>query len=469
MGIRQAVKATLSFPDELVRDPLYPRLKEHVVGSTGLAYYEDKDADLALRIGRRLSCLGLRDCSSYLHVLCDPLSGPSELEALTAEVTIGETCFFRHREHFDALRDLIIPQLIARNRESRCLRIWCAGCADGPEPYSLAILLKREMADQLRGWRVTILGTDINRLSLARARQGNFERWAFRSTPEDVLGNCFLRQGERWSILPEYREGFSFQYHNLVEHPFPSLVNNLSAFDLIVCRNVMIYLGPDRMRKTIVQFRDCLAEDGWLLVGPAEPNMTFFTSFRTVMAPGVTLYQKPAQSVPEPGPGGSVVAMPPPAAPLPATRVSAGSLPPQKNIDAVRQSGIAQVRRHADRGEWENAARCCEKLLKIDNRNSDVHFYRGLVLDQMHRRPEAERSLRRAIELDRQSVLPRYYLGLLLQSGGDGCEAAQAFENALELLSARLDADIFADADGITVAELKKLVTMHIETLRERA
>ncbi len=284
---------------DLVRDPLYLPLKEHVIGSTGLAYYEDKDTQLAERISGRLGQLALPDCTSYLKLLTDPVCGPAELDALIVEITIGETSFFRHREHFDALRDVVLPRLIARNRENRSLRFWCAGCADGPEPYSLAILQKREMAEQLRGWQNTILGTDINRLCLARARDGEFEEWAFRSTPEEVRRNCFRREGKRWHLLPEYREGVSFQYHNLAENAFPSLVNNIAAFDLIVCRNVMIYFGPDRMRKMILRFYDCLAPGGWLLVGPAEPNMTFFKPFLTVNAPGVTLYQKPEQSAPE--------------------------------------------------------------------------------------------------------------------------------------------------------------------------
>jgi len=118
------VSTTSAFPDALITDPLYPRLKAHVVESTGLTYYADKDVDLARRVGRRLSTTGARDCATYLDILLDPLHGPSELAALIEEVTIGETYFFRHREQFDALRDLVLPDLIARNRASRRLRIW---------------------------------------------------------------------------------------------------------------------------------------------------------------------------------------------------------------------------------------------------------------------------------------------------------------------------------------------------------
>jgi chemotaxis protein methyltransferase CheR len=460
------VSSTAPSPDALVGDPLYPRLKEHVVGSTGLAYYADKDADLARRISHRLSSLGMRDCASYLDMLRNPLRGPAELDALIAEITIGETYFFRHQEHFDALRDLVIPDLIARNPARRSLRIWCAGCADGPEPYSLAILLKRDMAHHLLGWDVTILGTDINRRCLARASEGKFEEWAFRSTSEDLKRTCFGKEGRLWSIAPEYKEWVSFQYHNLVEHSFPSLLNNLFCFDLIVCRNVMIYFAPDLMQRMIEQFHDCLVPGAWLLVGPSEPNMNYFSSFRTVNAPGVTLYQKPdAEYVGQDDILRPIVGRPT------GDEADAASRPidNRPQVDNLpHKVTLADVRHHADQGEWESAARLCEQLLRKDNLNSVVHFYQALVLGQMRRQDEAERSLRRAIYLDRQFVLAHYYLGIFLQSHGDLRLAARSFQNTLDLLRSRRDTDILADADGITVAELKKLAKMHLEILLER-
>jgi chemotaxis protein methyltransferase CheR len=191
-------------PDALIGDPQYPQLKEHLIKSTGLAYYADKDVDLARRLGRRFSIAEVQDCRAYLTILRDPLKGPSELDDLIAEITIGETYFFRHREHFDALREYVLPDLISRNqtRDSakRSLRIWCAGCADGPEPYSLAILLKREMARQICGWDVNILGTDINRQCLDKAREGKFEEWALRSTAPEIREGCFSKEGKFWKI-----------------------------------------------------------------------------------------------------------------------------------------------------------------------------------------------------------------------------------------------------------------------------
>lgn len=449
--------------DELTGDPLYPSLKGYLVETTGMAYYSDKDEDLGRRIKRRLSSLGLHDCASYLEVLRDPIQGHSELDELIAEITIGETYFFRHQEHFDALRDIVLPELLARNRDRRSLRIWCAGCADGPEAYSLGILLRRDMAHQLVNWDVSILATDINRRALARAREGKFEEWAFRSMNNALRQECFSKEGHSWQIAPKYKQWISFQYHNLVTDPAPSLVNNIGAFDLIVCRNVTIYFASDIAHKMIQRFHDCLVESAWLVVGPSEPNMRSFTSFCAVNAPGVTLYQKKAgRCTPAALPGYPVMA-PPLRAPaavvrtFPARKMAPSSAPVEQTL--------AEVRLRADRGDWASAVQCCEQLLKKDSLDPLPHFYHALVLEQMGRHAEAESALRRAMYLDRRSVLPHYYLGLMMQSRGDSRQAARFFENAVELLESLSEADVLADADGITVAEMKKLARMHLEVL----
>jgi chemotaxis protein methyltransferase CheR len=453
--------------DELISDPSYPSLKGHLIETTGLHYYVDKDDDLAPRIHRRLSSLGVRNCASYLDILRDPLQGRRELDELIGEITIGETYFFRHQEHFDALRDTVLPDLIARNHAKRSLRIWSAGCADGPEAYSLAILLWREMSHKLVDWDVRILGTDINRGSLARARDGKYEEWALRATNEDLRRDCFLKEGKFWQIAPRFKQWISFQYHNLVEDPAPSLVNNLTAFDLIVCRNVTIYFAADLTHQMIQRFHDSLVGGAWLLVGPAEPNMTSFTSFCAVNAPGVTLYRKAPQWT------NVAAAIDPGIAPLPLPHsqppIACTGFPQTKapSNSAVEHT-LADVRLYADRGEWENAVKCCEQLLKEDSLNSLAHFYHALVLGQMGRHSEAELALRRAIYLDRQSALAHYYLGLFLQSRGDPRQAARSFENAIELLESRRDADVITDADGMTVAEMKKLAKMHLEVLQTR-
>lgn len=133
---------------------------------------------------------------------------------------------------------------------------------------------------------MSILGTDVNRQCLARAREGRFEEWALRGLPEGLRRGCFTAVGREWHLAPEYRKGVSFQYHNLVTHPFPSLLHELADFDLILCRNVTIYFAPEIVRRLVDQFHRCLADGGWLVVGHAEPNVEWLRAFRTVKTPG---------------------------------------------------------------------------------------------------------------------------------------------------------------------------------------
>lgn len=112
-------------------DPGYGHLKQHVIGATGLAYYSDKDVELAAQIARRMAALRITDCRAYLHRLIEGPSGDAELDTLAASLTIGETFFFRHQEFFDALRERVLPELIERKAKHRRLRIWSAGCAIG--------------------------------------------------------------------------------------------------------------------------------------------------------------------------------------------------------------------------------------------------------------------------------------------------------------------------------------------------
>ena len=465
-------------PSSLIADPCFRPLKEYIIALSGLAYYADKDTDLARNLAPRLAACGRDDCTSYLALLRDPAEGPREFDNLIAVLTIGETFFFRHAELFEGLRAVVLPDLIARNRSQRRLRIWCAGCSTGAEPYSLAIVLRRDLGAELAGWDITLIATDINRDFLTRAGAGVFDEWAFRSTPPDLRRDCFTPAGRSWALNPRFKEGVSFQYHNLVTDPFPSQLNNLFAFDLILCRNVMIYFDTDLVRKVLASFHKSLVEGGWLLVGHAEPNVELFQRFRTVNAPSnAVLYQKSAG---ESSPAWEVRPLPPVAAPqadafLPFQPAPLPSVPrwrPEPLPPAPRPEGgslemLAAVRSLADRGAWEEALEGCRDLVATDRLEPLVHLCHGLVLEQLGRHADAEEALRRALYLDRRCVLAHYYLALLLQKGHRPEEAARSFSNVLTLLSRLAPGHAFADGDGITAAELAKLARMNLEIMEK--
>jgi len=461
---------------ELVSHVDFQRLKQYIVKSTGLHYFTDKEADLAERVSRRLASLRISDCGAYLNQLAGP-RGKHELELLAAELTIGETYFFRHTEQFDALREQIIPDIIARNQNSRSLRIWSAGCSYGAEPYSVSILLKTHFAEQLQGWDVSILATDINTEFLAMAREGAYDEWAFRGTPADLKLRCFTQVGKKWMLASEFKKDVSFVAHNLISDPFPpceSFQSGGLSFDLILCRNVVIYFSQADFSQIVGRFENCLTDGGWLLVGHAEPNLEMFDAFCLVSVPGAILYQRnssPKLTVIEPAPlafeewAAPILNDTPPSIwpellpvplPLPTPVVSAPA--PVSEFDNVRKL--------ADQGQWEQADVGCQNLLRLDNHNSRVHCFHALILEHLGRSADSEQALRRAIYLDRNSVLAHYYLGVRQQLNRDYGQAARSFGN-VELLLAKLDsAHVFGDADGMTAGEMRQTVRMQLEAVK---
>lgn len=464
---------------DVVSDPFYPRLKTSVIGSTGMVFYADKDEDLARIINVRLKALDITSCSRYLEILADPADGRRELDELVAELTIGETYFFRHKEQFDALQEVVLPDVIRRNQDSRQIRIWSAGCSIGAEPYTIAIMLGREFRTRLAGWTVDIVGTDINKRFLAFARRARFKEWAMRAMPQAQREECFIRHDREWELKPAYRDLVHFQYHNLVENPFPSLIDNLCAFDIILCRNVTIYFDRETVRRLVGQFRETLVEGGWLLAGHSESDMDIFRRYRLVTVPGAVVYQKSGEgeaepSSPEPLPVPDIDAeeetgfpepAPPPPPEIATDPVPGEAVPPA--LDGDYQEEMRRVRRLADLGQWWEAVGRCEAMLDYRQNDPGVHLFYALVLEQMGKQAAAEQALRRAVFLDRGFVLAHYHLGLFLLARRDLAGSAKSFKTVQRLLEPEPDGRVIDEADGITVHQLREMAGMHLEVIEQ--
>jgi chemotaxis protein methyltransferase CheR len=222
----------------------YKRLKQAVVAHTGHHYYDDKDALLRKRLDERAREVGAPNLAGYETVLADPVTGDAEWRALEAVVTVGETFFFRHSEQFAVLRDTILPNLLNAATNRRRLRIWSAGCSTGAEPYSLAILIERLLGDALPTWRVDIIGTDINEQALVNARKGRYSAWSLRGMTDVERARDFDAdiRPSAWRLHERHRPRVEFRRHNLLDL-LPEPPAEWRGFDLILCRNVLIYFG----------------------------------------------------------------------------------------------------------------------------------------------------------------------------------------------------------------------------------
>jgi chemotaxis protein methyltransferase CheR len=447
------------------QDPAYRRLKDHLIASTGLAFYAGRDEPLTDVIAGRLAYLGLPDCSSYADKLAEGEKGNAEMEVLIGQLTIGETYFFRDEELFAALRNIIFPDILERKQVSRQLRIWSAGCATGAEPYSLAILLSA-LTQPIAGWQVGIFATDLNRSYLAQAASGKFREAAFRTTSDKVKDECFSREGRIWTVHSRYKQWISFHQMNLVESGFSTPWPRDTHFDLILCRNVMIYFAPEEARRLVGNFHEALEDDGWLVVGASEHNLENYRGFRTVLAPGAKAYQKVAAAR-----GRLEVAPVAPGVEPPA--VQALDVTPRRPVAAVQPSsrpaadaspaGLEGLRQLVDRGDWQDAAAYGRRLLAQDRLNAEIHFYNALTFEKLGMAGEPERSLRQALYLNRNFAMAHYHLGLVLKRDRQ-MRAAHSFGNVLKALAGMPDRATVAAGPGVTVANLRELARMQLES-----
>ncbi len=463
-----------------LRDTGFGRLKSHIIGLTGLAYYDDKDDALAERVARRLTASGRTDCSAYLDLLLSEPEGRRELDALVTELTIGETFFFRYPEQFDALRETILPDCIARNREERRLRIWSAGCSTGAEPYSIAVLVHELLGAHLPDWQVTILATDINREFLARARTGRFGDWALRSVSESRRAALFAEDGGQWLLRTPFRSMVSFAYHNLMslaEGWTPPDGFGGGGFDIILCRNVLIYFDRETIQAMLPRLADGLNAEGWLLVGPSEPNEDFSRVFATLNAPGTTLYRKAASAPALPlwSPEGTPAVVPPPRSSRPARPAPPVRPPPKRPPSPPAPAPLAppvgrprpslsEIIDLADRGRWDEARRVCDSCLAADAMNPVAHYLSALVHDHGGTgSAEAEQCCRKAIYLDRNFALAHYQLGAILAGRGEPLGARKALLNVLRILEAMPDDAALPAGDGLTAGGLRAMVRLRLE------
>lgn len=190
------------------------------------------------------------------------------------QIATNETLFFRDRAPFEMLKYKILPDIVDRKTQkifSGCpvpLRIWSAGCAYGQEVYSIAMALKEILVD-LKKYHVSILGTDISGMAIARASHGTYSRFEMdRGLTPEQMKLYFVREGEAWKIKDEIRAMASFKKMNLMQ-PFAGL----GKFDIVFCRNVAIYFMMDDRKKLFRQIEDVLAAEGALIIGASESLM----------------------------------------------------------------------------------------------------------------------------------------------------------------------------------------------------
>lgn len=258
----------------------------------GIVLAEDKEYLVRHRLEPVVLSCGCRSFAEF----CEKLAGSDALfwqAAIIEAITTQETSFFRDRHPFDALRQQILPELLRTRRATagthrRPIRLWCAAAATGQEPYSLAILLQ-EIAGGCRPEDFSILATDVSAKALAVARAATYEqRQVDRGLTTAQIDRYFERCGDTWVARPALRRLIEFRRLNLIQP-----LRGLGAFDVILCRNVLIYFDEATRRLICDQLFAMLTDGGWLLLGSAENLYGINNKFVSVRLGETLVYRKP--------------------------------------------------------------------------------------------------------------------------------------------------------------------------------
>ena len=217
---------------------------------------------IAGRLSYSVKAMGYPSFTSFIdHLL--RTGDPAETELMLNRLTTNYTFFMREPEHFAFFRDTILPDLVRRHEKDRVLSIWSAGCASGEEPYTISMCLMDYLGASAGRWNTRVLATDISQQALSKAKEARYELPA--GIPPDWKRKYFVREGERYRVSQTIRDNVNFRTFNLMDSiRFPM------KFDVIFCRNVMIYFDRETRDGLISRFCEATAPEGYLLIGHSE-------------------------------------------------------------------------------------------------------------------------------------------------------------------------------------------------------
>jgi len=363
------------------------------------------------------------------------------LRDLASAITVRETYFFRHQEHFE-----YVVTMVRWHPLPRPLRVFCAGCSSGTEPYSLVIAVREAGLDPAR---VEIVACDLSRSAIEQARAGSYSDWELRETPGAIRDGYFQRTLDgRWQLGSPIRERVTFLHRSIQEHlcgaPPPS-------YDVILCRNVALYLHPQAQQDLYACMARALAADGRLLIAPTDPTPSDGSLVRT-NDPEPTIFA-PARV---------------------ACRATAAGRPieptrPKTALSLARRwatsdADIEEIRVLADGGEHAEALRRLEQLCRDRPSEARLHLLRGQIYLAAERWQDAVDAIGWSVSTDPADPLPRYWLVVALRDAGQYREALAA-ASALNLALGNPSVRVRMQDEEITTQEIQQAVRQLEEEL----
>jgi chemotaxis protein methyltransferase CheR len=409
----------------------------------------------------------------------------------------------------------VLPEMIQKKVESgdKCIRAWSAGCSRGDEAYSIAIAMI-EVFPSFEEWKVSVLGTDINRKGLACSEGAVYIEKDVGHLPKEYVDKYFTRQGSNYHLRDDVKALVEFEYHNLATDP--CLHEKMQNVDILFCRNVIIYFDPETTQRVLESFYNCLAQDGYLFLGHTETLWQITNRFERVEFPQTFIYKKqlgpvredlvkPFMAVPEisleslaasaglaslfeheakPEAPGS--ALPPPLEPFvsqPAEQMEgrapqvddpsheAFRSPPDPAAGREKGDLLASLTKAtalANEARYKEAADILGKIIAADNLSVEAYYLLGVLSYKSGNLKEAETQFRKVIYVSPDSVLAYFNLGNMYLYQKRLREATREFRNAVRLLEKRPKDEQVRFCEDFTVEFLLRACNNSLAQISQR-
>lgn len=452
-----------------IRPGLYRQFVDLVCKRSGLNFADQFQYILLKVLKERIREKSLT-FEEYFNYLAE---FPEEFQQLLFSLTTGETYFFRFPQQLNIIRQKILPELfdkiVISSRQT--IRIWSVGCSTGEEPYSIAMMLDEEWNNRSNNFN--ILGTDLNKDSLKRARRGLYNTRSFRMENLSFRNRYFTENQGDYELRKVIRDCVSFQESNLL-NPLP-LSAGIKRFHIILCRNVLIYFNPETVKRIKQYLFEQLEEGGYLLLGHSEtlyekeyggqiqPHShsiyqktksrdTIIRSDSVTMLPDSTGYF-PVNNKTIAKSETNELSLPKRQAPskeavlkswyhrgIQAYRNKEFTLAEKMFLESLaripdsKDSILSLAYLYADMGEFDKAGQQSEKLLQTNALQAEAYFLKGLIALQKQQLIQAEKLLRRCVYCNEDHVPGFYHLGVILNDQGETDKAGKMYLHAWDLL-----------------------------------
>ncbi|WP_200761388.1 CheR family methyltransferase [Poriferisphaera corsica] len=270
-------------------DAQFDQLRKVIYQRAGIHFLDSKKYVLESRLSRRVEELEFDNFDQYIMYLTTGPYQMDEFQEMFNRITINETSFFRNEPQLLYFEQEILPKLIEARQAKKTLRIWSSASSTGEEAYTLAIQLTRSLGVRALDWKIEILGTDISEKVLLQAQEAKYPHYSVRTLSPMILQRYFKQDGNFYHLDPAIKSMCRFEKLNLKDR---LSAKRFGTFDVIFCRNVLIYFDDDMRKSVINMFHDQLAKDGCLFIGHSESLRNLNVKFEQIAAPQAFAYTK---------------------------------------------------------------------------------------------------------------------------------------------------------------------------------